>query len=264
MSSKSGEHLPSWFEFAVGGVHNSLVHLLESNGAEHGYAMLGANAVMGSWLVCLGLIFVALIARKQLNSAIAKQGVARYHSESGFSFRNLIEVYTCFIHDLAERSLGRKDTRNFFWLLGGMFLYIMLSNLIGILPGGIPPSQSISNNLAMALVVLVVFVCVGFSRQGVVGYFKHMAGEVWWLMPLIFVIEFFGVFIVRPGSLSLRLTGNLNGDHIVLGIASDLVPLVFPVLALCLGIFVSVVQAFVFTLLTIVYIDMSIPHGEEH
>jgi F-type H+-transporting ATPase subunit a len=79
----------------------------------------------------------------------------------------------------------------------------------------------------------------------------------------MFVIEFIGV-VVRPVSLSLRLFGNMTGDHLVLGIFSDLVPLVVPVAFMALGIFVSFIQAFVFSLLTTIYIGLSLPQHEEH
>jgi F-type H+-transporting ATPase subunit a len=269
MSSSEGGHLQSWFEFAFPGPYESLVALVKKSGeywasvnplfepcASDSSAALGANTIFGSWLVCFVLIAAAVVGRMGLNAVIARQGATRFHADNSLNPRTFFEVYTSFIHDLAADSLGRKDARKFYWLIGGMFLYILLNNLIGVLPGGIPPSQSISNNTAMSIVVLVVFVGVGLSRQGA-GFFKHMMGPVWYLAPLIFVIEMIGTFGVRPLSLSVRLTGNLNGDHIVLGIVSGLVPYVLPVMALCLGIFVSFIQAFVFTLLSIVYISLS-------
>ena len=268
MSSSEGA-LPSWFETVLNGPYNSLVAEIKNSGAywasvnpifepcaSDSSAALGANTIFGSWLVCFVLIAVSLVGRMGLNSVMAKQGASQYHADKTLSLRTFFEVYTSFIHDLAADSLGKEDARKFYWLIGGMFLYILLNNLIGVLPGGIPPSQSISNNTAMAIVVLIVFVGVGLSRQKA-GFFGHMMGPVWYLAPLIFIIELIGTFGVRPLSLSVRLTGNLNGDHIVLGIVSGLVPYVLPILALCLGIFVSLIQAFVFTLLSIVYISLS-------
>ena len=107
---------------------------------------------------------------------------------------------------------------------------------------------------------LLVLNCI---KNGI-GYITHMMGPIWWLKPLMLIIEGFGAFIVRPVSLGVRLTGNLSGDHIVLGIVSGLAPYVLPVLALCLGVFVSLVQSFVFTLLTMVYISLSLSHDDHH
>ena len=150
-----------------------------------------------------------------------------------------------------------------------MFIYILCNNLIGVLPGGVPPTQSFSNNLAMSLVVLILFVGVGLVKQGV-GYFTHMAGPVLWLAPMIFIIELFGALIVRPASLTIRLTRNMNGDHAVLGVAYKLsedflgVDIGLPIAALGLGTFVAFLQAFVFTLLSIVYVVLSMPHDDDH
>jgi F-type H+-transporting ATPase subunit a len=263
MSGEQSHAMLSWFEIVSHDGYEGLVNFLKDSNLEEKYATVGANAIFGSWMVCAFLIVLALIARGALNKAMAKDGAEKYHPEAGFSLRNIFEVYTVGIFDFASSSLGHKDTKKLFWLFGGMFLYILCSNLIGVLPGGIPPTQSMSNNFAMAAVVLVIFVGMGIMRQGI-HYFTHMAGPVMALAVLIFPIELFGALVIRPFSLSVRLTGNLNGDHIVLGIASEMVPFVFPVIALCLGTFVSLIQSLVFTLLTIVYIQLSLPGEEDH
>jgi F-type H+-transporting ATPase subunit a len=110
--------------------------------------------------------------------------------------------------------------------------------------------------------VFLYYNVVGIKTQGLKNYLGHMTGPILWLAPLIFVIELIS-HLVRPMSLSLRLFGNINGDHVVLGIFSDLVPLVLPVIFMALGIFVSVIQAFVFTLLSTIYIGLATAH-EEH
>jgi F-type H+-transporting ATPase subunit a len=230
---------------------------------EHGDAVIGASSVLGTWTICLVLLGLSILARTKLNASMAQEGTDKYLSDEGFSIKNMFEVYTTFIYDLAAGLLPKKEARGFYWLFGGMFLYILFSNLMGVLPTAVPPSQSISNNLAMSIVVLLVFVGVGVAQQGI-GYITHMMGPIWWLAPLMLVIEGFGAFIVRPVSLAVRLTGNLSGDHIVLGIVSGLAPYVLPVLALCLGVFVSFVQSFVFTLLTMVYISLSLSHDDHH
>jgi F-type H+-transporting ATPase subunit a len=111
--------------------------------------------------------------------------------------------------------------------------------------------------------VVVFFTVIGFQRQKM-GFIKHMMGPVWYLAPLIFVIEMFSTFVVRPGSLSLRLAGNMNGDHAVLGVTYQFAEYVLPTAALALGTFVSFVQAFVFTLLTMIYVVFSLEHEDHH
>jgi F-type H+-transporting ATPase subunit a len=158
--------------------------------------------------------------------------------------------------------MGKKDARAFFWLIGGLFIYVLFGNLVSILPGGLPPTDNFSSNLALGLTVFVVFNVAGLARNGV-HYVKHLLGPVWWLAPLMLVVEVIGL-CVRPVSLSLRLMGNIYGDHTVFGIMSDLVPVVIPSIFLGLGIFVSFVQAFVFTLLTCVYVSLAVAHEEGH
>ena len=140
-------------------------------------------------------------------------------------------------------------------------MYIAANNLLGLLPGAVSASQSMSNNLAIGLTVVVFFTVIGFQRQKL-GFIKHMMGPVWYLAPLIFVIEMFSTFIVRPGSLSLRLAGNMNGDHAVLGVTYQFAEYILPTAALALGTFVSFVQAFVFTLLTMIYVVFSLEHDD--
>jgi F-type H+-transporting ATPase subunit a len=90
---------------------------------------------------------------------------------------------------------------------------------------------------------------------------KHLAGPALLLAPFMFFLEVLSLFI-RPVSLTIRLTANMFGDHLVFGVMSGLVPLILPSLLLILACVVSVVQAFVFSLLTIIYIHLALPHHE--
>ena len=221
-----------------------------------------AIAVLSSWVICFVLIAAALLARRGLNRARARGGTMQYVPDAKFSFFSIAELYTKGIYGLCLGAMTAKDTRKYFWLLGGLFIYIFLSNLLAVTPGGLPPTAVMSTNAALALVVFIVFNVEGIRRNGM-GYFKHMAGPVWYLAWLIFPIELVGL-LVRPASLSLRLAGNMTGDHMVFGIMSDLTTAVIPAIFLGLGIFVSFLQAFVFTLLSAIYIALSVAdHGHE-
>jgi F-type H+-transporting ATPase subunit a len=220
-----------------------------------------AVVVLSSWLACVAVILLAILGRLGLNRARAQGGTLQYVPDTGLSVRNFFEMFTQAFFGLAESVLGKRDARTFFPLFGGLFIYILFCNLLGVIPGFLPPTQNVSNNFAMAICVFLVFNVAGLKRNGL-GYIKHMAGPVWWLAWLILPIELVGV-VVRPVSLSLRLMGNIVGDHTVFGIVSSLVPWVVPSLVLALGIFVSFLQAFVFSLLTVIYIQLSVAH-EEH
>ena len=244
----------SWFQLPSG-----LIHWLEHTfGASHDDAI----RVLSSWGVCIFLVLMALIARAGLNKAQALQGDGRYIPSAGLGIRNIFELYTEAIFNMIASVLGKKDAHGYYWLLGGVFIYIFISNLLSVMPGGLAPTDNINTNLAMGLVVLAVYLVAGVAKNGV-GFFKHMMGPVWWLAPLIFVIELAGVLLIRPASLSLRLFGNINGDHTVFGIMSDLVPVIVPSLFLGLGIWVSFLQAFVFTLLSSIYIMLSVAHDDD-
>jgi len=141
-----------------------------------------------------------------------------------------------------------------------VFIYIFVCNLIGLVPGFYPPTASINTTLSCALVVVVFTHVIGIKYHGV-KYVKHFMGPVWWMSPLIFVIEVIG-HVARILSLTFRLFGNMAGHELVLAIlfllaGAFLAPL--PIMAL--GIFVSFVQAFVFFLLSIIYFSGAMEHA---
>lgn len=179
-----------------------------------------------------------------------------------FGLVNLFEVACQSILGLMEGIIG-PDAKKYFPLVGALFIFIFLNNLLGVIPGFLPPTDNINTTLALGTVVFIYFNYVGIKTQGLIPYLKHFGGPIIFLAPLMFVIEFIGI-MVRPVSLGLRLFGNMTGDHLVLGIFSDLVPLIVPIAFLGLGIFVSFIQAFVFSLLTTIYISLSLPHDEHH
>lgn len=246
----------SWLEL-IPGAAEGLEHALHLSSGQ-------AISVLGAWWVCLLLVGFALLARSGLNRAIARGGIAQYVPDAGLSLRNIGELLTDGLDGLFGSVLGKKDARVFFPLLAGLFTYILTSNLQGVIPGFLPPTDNLNTNLGMALVVTVVFNGVGMYRQGPLNYLKHMCGPVWWLAWLMFPVEALGMFLIRPASLTLRLTGNIFGDHMVFGIMSEVTHgLVVPFLFLGLGIFVSFIQALVFTLLSTVYIAVAAAH-EDH
>jgi F-type H+-transporting ATPase subunit a len=217
-----------------------------------------------SWLVCGILLTGALFARMGLNKAMGQGGTLQFVPDGSLTARNLFELFTGALYDLCADLLGAASAKKFFWLSAGLFIYILTSNLLGIVPGMLPPTGSMHHNIAMATVVLIMFNGAGIKVQGIGGYLKHMWGPVWWLGILIFFIELLSFAVVRPYGLSLRLTGNMFGDHQVLSIMSGLVPAVFPVIFLGLGMFVSFIQAFVFTLLSTIYIALAVEHHDDH
>lgn len=164
--------------------------------------------------------------------------------------------------NLSKDVMGEKDAARFLPLTGSLALFIFCCNIQGLIPGFLPPTDTLKTNAALAILVFVIYHAVGIKRQGF-HYLAHFMGPKWWLAPLLFPIEIISHF-VRPVSLMLRLMGNILADHkVVLAIAA-LFPLVAPIPFLLLGVLVCIVQTLVFTLLTIIYISMAAEHAEEH
>ncbi len=247
----------SWFHMIPGVGDGSAFPFLGEEGAA------AAHSIPAAVLACLILCVGALLARKGLMKARDKGGTLQYVPAADLRARNLFELMIEALIDLFEGVLGSREAAvRYFPLFAGLFFYILVCNLLGLLPGFLPPTSSISTNWALALVVFVVFNFEGLRVNGW-GYLKHLAGPVVWLAPLIFVLEFIGV-LLRPFTLSVRLMGNMSGDHMVLEIFSGLIPLVVPSIFLALGTFICLIQAFVFTLLSVVYVSLAIEHEEEH
>lgn len=170
---------------------------------------------------------------------------------------NLLEVAVEAVLGLMRNIIGHHSER-YLPLIGTLFLYILTCNILGIIPGFLPPTDNINTNAACALTVFMMYNYYGFREHGI-KYLKQFTGPIFWLAPLMFFIELFS-HLFRPFSLSVRLFGNIFGDHLVLSIFSDLVPLIVPIAFMILGIAVSLIQAFVFSLLSSVYIALAVSH----
>ncbi len=230
----------------------------------------GAWVILTSWGIVAFLLATAFVARMQLQKAIAKGGTAAYVPDSTLTVRNAYEVVCEWQYELIKGTMSVKDAKAFFPLIATLFFYVLVSNISGFVPGHLPPTENFSQNLALALAVFVVFNYAGFSRNGF-GYVKHLMGPIALLAPAFLVLETISL-LVRPISLTVRLGVNIAVDHLlqtiartlgdtflgVVGAATLPVPLYF------LGLLVCVVQAFVFALLTTIYISLSVAHDDGH
>lgn len=202
--------------------------------------------IIYSWFVMLVLTVVGAMAAKGL-SLIPGKG------------QNFFEVLVSGIEEFMVEVTG-EEGRWLFPLAATVFIYIFVCNLVGIVPGFFPPTASLNTTLACALVVVIFTHVIGLKYHGV-KYIKHFLGPVWWLAPLIFVIEVIG-HLARILSLSFRLFGNMMGHEIVLAILFGLAGLFLaPLPIMGLGIFVAFVQAFVFFLLSIIYFSGAMEHA---
>jgi F-type H+-transporting ATPase subunit a len=213
--------------------------------------------ILGSILV---LILLAL-AGFSIKKALSKEDSVL--PDEKFSIRTIFEILTIdFLFDLFTNMLGSKENaKKYFPLLGASFFFILFANFLGIIPGFLPPTGNFNVPVACALVIFVMYNFYGFKENGL-GYLKHFAGPVIFLAPLMFIIEVISHF-VRPVSLSLRLFMNITGDHLILGVFTNLVHYIIPAIFIGLGIFVSFLQAFIFTVLSAIYISLATAHEAE-
>lgn len=191
-----------------------------------------------TWFVMAVLILVAFLASRTLTMV-----------PSGL--QNLMEVVVSGVEGLIEETMG-EEGKAFFPLIASFALFILVSNLIALIPGFYPPTANLNTNASLALIVFFMTHIVGFKKHGI-AYLKHFCGPIIWLAPLMFVIEVIG-HLARPLSLTLRLFGNMYGHEIVLMIFLALVPLFLPIPMMLMGVLVAFIQTFVFTLLAMIYI----------
>src|SRR5205823_15098750 len=135
------------------------------------------------------------------------------------------------------------------------------SNLLALIPGFLPPTDTLKTNLVLSIPIFLMTHYFGVREHGL-KYFKHFLGPVWWLAWLMLPIEIVS-HLARPVSLAMRLLGNIAADHAVVLAFFAIIPFLVPVPFLLMGVFVSVVQAVVFSLLSTVYIGQAVAH-EEH
>ena len=225
-------------------------------GADYNVTITMAHA----WLACFGVLLFAVLGRMAIAKAAARQGMEKHYADEKFSIRTLVEVFGTFIRNMMGDVMPKKEIAHYSAYVASLFLYILFCNLQGIIPGLVPPTDNVNTNVGMAMASFAVFMWVGLSRDPV-GFVKHLIGPMLALAPLMFPLETLSLML-RPMTLALRLTGNLFGDHLVFTIISGEVPLIVPSALLGLAIFVSFMQAFVFSLLTAVYIGLSLPHDD--
>jgi F-type H+-transporting ATPase subunit a len=209
-----------------------------------------ANALLVMGLV----ILVALLGKAQL-----KKSKDRVVPDDHLTFRNVVELIVEAVLNLLDANMGKRG-RGFILIIGSLAVFIFFSNISGIVPGFDPPTANLNTTAALGLTVFCLTHYFGLREHGV-KYVKHFTGPFWWLAPLMFPIELIG-HLARPLSLSLRLFGNMMGDHTVILIFFGLMPLLIPIVVMTLGIFVAIVQTLVFVLLSMAYFSGAIEHTE--
>jgi F-type H+-transporting ATPase subunit a len=202
----------------------------------------GIDAIVHAWLVMAILVVISLLVRSRI-------------SKIPGSLQNFMEACISWIENMIVENMGERG-RSFFPLIATLALFILFSNIIGLIPGFYPPTANLNTTIALAVIVFLSTHVVGIREHGF-KYFKHFLGPVWWLAPAMLPIEIIG-HLSRPLSLSFRLFGNMNGHELILLIFFGLVPFLVPLPMMMMGVLVAFLQTFVFMLLSIIYIQGSL------
>jgi F-type H+-transporting ATPase subunit a len=199
-----------------------------------------------AWLIILLLVGLGLLASRSIS--LVPKGA-----------QNVFELIIGGLEDFMVDITG-EEGRAFFPYICTVFLFIALCNLIGLLPGFFSPTANINTTLSLALCTFVFTHYLGIKYHGA-KYIKHFLGPIPALAPLFFPIEIIGHF-ARVLSLTLRLFGNIMGEDLVLAILLFLAgQFLAPLPMMFLAVFTSLVQAFVFTLLAMLYFAGSMEHA---
>jgi F-type H+-transporting ATPase subunit a len=190
--------------------------------------------------------------------------------------RNFWEVLAQGIAGFVEGIIGPKYAKEHIPFLGTLFIYILLQNWFGLIPLFKSPTSSWGTTIPLALITVVYVQWTGITKQGPLHYMKHIAGNPsnmigWLLLPLMLLINISVEFAAVPLSLSLRLFANVSSEDRLLFKFAELnimfkgVLFLFQLFANVMAVAFSIVQAFVFMLLTTVYISLVLPHDDhEH
>lgn len=186
-------------------------------------------------------------------------------------FQNFLEWIVETFRSFIVGVLG-SDGEKYVPFLGTLFIYILAMNLIGLVPLMASPSSNLDITVALAICVFVKVQYLNIKNMGIKGFLYHLAGSPtnaigWCIAPLMFPIEIL-TQISRPITLALRLFGNILGEKILVAFFAMVgitllyfFPIQIPFMFL--GLLTSVMQAMVFTLLSTIYILLSVPHSEE-
>lgn len=214
------------------------------------------------FIACILTVIVVGILKGKLSEDDPKPG--QLTLEAGFLA----------LKDMVVSVIGEHGFK-YFPVVATFAVLILISNLMGLFPLFMAPTAHVSVTFALGIAAFIYYNYVGISENGIVAHLGHLAGPIWWIAPLIFTIELFSNMI-RPMTLGIRLFANMFADEQIALIISGLFPpytqFFVPIILLPLAMFIGFVQAFVFSLLSMIYIsevshaphDHDPAHAHEH
>ena len=238
-------HLPAIASFEVAGVHID---------------MSITKVVFFMMVAAFLLVLMALVVRRKIG--LVPQGMA-----------NFVETLVLFIRDdVAKQTMGEHAAAKYTPYLSTTFFFILTCNLLGILPGGTTPTGNVNVTAGLAGIAFFMIQFAGIKKLGIGGWLGHLMppGVPWWLAPVMIIVEILGMF-AKPFALCIRLFANMVAGHVVilsliglvfiLGWAIAPITLGFGLFMYVLELFVALLQAYVFTILTSLFIGLLV-HSE--
>ncbi len=247
------EH-PLWIVEAVNAVLGRPVAALL---AAAGFHVEGPEVIPPHLVMTMLIIAVVAIVSLIMRSRLSVENPSR--------FQIVLEDLVMAVVGLLEEWIG-PDGRRYLPLIATLGLFILLGNYAGLIPGLTAPTSNINVTVGLAITTWIYYHFQGFKKQGVVNYLKHFAvppGAPVWMAPLMLVNEVIS-HTSRLLSLSLRLFGNIFGEEMVILIIGSLVPFIFPLPFMFLGLITGGLQAFIFVLLSIIYLQAAVAVEHEH
>lgn len=222
------------------------------------------KAVLSMWIAMAFLALVLFLGRSR-----DQNGVPR-----GL-FANLVETLLLFVRDeIAVANIGKEQGPKYTPYLATVFFFVMFTNYLGLIPGFFTATGVLGVTIALSVITFIMTQLAGIKSAGIVGYFAHLFGDVpVWMKPLMFLVEFLGLF-TKPFALLVRLFANMLAGHMVLffilslifvvniGAAAVSIPLATGLYLL--ELFVAILQAYIFTLLTALFIGQGVALGHHH
>jgi len=202
-----------------------------------GFFSLNAT-ILFTWIIMGVLTLISLAVTRNLSTGIA---ISRW--------QNLLEFIVTGMRSQIREVCQREDDYLYLPFVGTLFLFILVSNVLSIVPGYVPPTGSLSTTLALALCVLIAVPLYGIADQGLRGYIRH------YLEPTVFMLPFHIMGeLSRTLALAIRLFGNIMSEAKIVAILLAVTPLFFPVVMHVLGLLTGIIQAYIFSILAMVYI----------
>ena len=210
------------------------------------YSFVKLNAtIVTTWLLMLALILGSWLVTRKLSTAVK---ISRW--------QNCLEIIVLFIRQQIT-AVGLAKPDNYLVVLATLFIFNALAAICTVIPGYEPPTASLSTTTALAGCVFFAVPAYGIAERGVSGYFKRYLHPTWVLLPFNIITD-----LSRTLALAVRLFGNMVSHSLIVGIILSIAPFIFPVVLQLFGLLTGLVQAYIFTILAMVFIAAAVS-GQE-